>query len=115
MCHARSRCPDSQSTQLSSTVPRRLAEPNTHHACVHPGCRLSSLSLLSSSYPLLPLLGPRFPFETAIGTNGQVWIRAGSITQTIALGRAITEVDEGRVEVDAIGEWVDKLDGVMAE
>lgn len=78
-------------------------------------CPLSLLSLLHPSYPLLPLLAARFPFETAIGVNGQVWIRAESITQTVALGRAIKEVDEGRVQADAIGDWVDKLDGVLAE
>jgi len=72
-------------------------------------------SLLHPTYPLLPLLAARFPFETAIGVNGQVWIRAATLTQTIALGRAIKEVDEGRIGAEAVGEWVDGLEGVLAE
>lgn len=82
---------------------------------LHTVSSLPLYSLLHPSYPLLPLMAARFPFETAIGVNGQVWIRAGSISQTVALGRAIKEVDEGRVEAESIGEWVDKLDGVLAE
>ncbi|KAL7415414.1 hypothetical protein BDY24DRAFT_382887 [Mrakia frigida] len=74
-----------------------------------------SRHLLHPTYPLLPLLAARFPFETAIGVNGQVWIRAGTVTQTIALGRAIKEVDEGRIGAEAVGQWVDTLEGVLAE
>jgi exosome complex RNA-binding protein Rrp4 len=76
---------------------------------------LSNHSLLSPSYTLLPTLASRFAFETAIGTNGELWLRATTLIQTIALGRVIAQVDEGRLEPDQAGEWIDQIEGIHAE
>ncbi|CED82043.1 Exosomal 3'-5' exoribonuclease complex subunit Rrp40 [Phaffia rhodozyma] len=51
-----------------------------------------SRRLLVPSYPLLRSLSSRVAFECAIGTNAQVWIKAGSIKGAIAVGRAIQEI-----------------------
>lgn len=50
--------------------------------------------------PLLPALAAHIPFETAIGLNGRVWFKAGSVAQTIALRRVIEAVDAGEVGVE---------------
>lgn len=65
--------------------------------------------MLNPSYPLLGSIATLFPFETAVGTNALLWIRASTVRQTIALGRAIRLVDEGECEVgdvlDLVGKW----------
>jgi exosome complex component RRP40 len=57
-------------------------------------------SLLSSKHPLLPTLAAKFPFETAIGVNGRIWVKADTVGRTIALGRMIEAVDSGALAVD---------------
>ncbi len=44
---------------------------------------------------VLEELAEHVPFELAVGRNGRVWVDAGGIKKTLAVGRAITEVDEG--------------------
>jgi exosome complex component RRP40 len=56
---------------------------------------------------LLPTLAAHFPFETAIGMNGRVWVKAASVGEMIALHRILKGVDDGEVAVEK-GE-LDKL------
>jgi len=60
--------------------------------------------LLDPEHFLLPLLGGRFPFESAVGLNGRVWVCAKEIRQTIAMARCIEAVDpDGGTLTDAKG------------
>ena len=71
------------------------------------------LSLLDPEHFLLPLLGGRFPFESAVGLNGRVWVCAKEIRQTIAMARCIEAVDpDGGTLKDAKGvkAFLDTLD-----
>lgn len=43
--------------------------------------------------PVLKVLGDRVPFESAVGANGRVWIRAGTVANTIKLCEAIKKAD----------------------
>ncbi|KAI0297729.1 exosome complex exonuclease RRP40 [Russula brevipes] len=71
-----------------------------------------SRSLLDPSYFLLPVLGSRFPLETAIGTNGRVWISAKEVKQTIAAARCIeaADPDGGGMDENAIKKFIGTLD-----
>ncbi|KAF1810174.1 hypothetical protein P152DRAFT_401634 [Eremomyces bilateralis CBS 781.70] len=43
---------------------------------------------------ILDRLGEKWGFEVAVGRNGYLWVDANDIQRTMAVGRAITEVDE---------------------
>jgi len=45
-------------------------------------------------------LAAQFPFETAIGINGRVWVKAGRTEQTIAMVRLIEAVNRGEVGLE---------------
>nr|ODN99933.1 exosome complex component RRP40 [Cryptococcus depauperatus CBS 7855] len=65
-------------------------------------------SLLNRSHILLPTIASVTPFEIAIGLNGRLWLKAETISETIAMKRLIESVDsyETRVEEVAIkGKW----------
>merc|ERR1712029_211404 len=49
--------------------------------------------LLSKECVLLQTLGKQIPFEIAVGTNGRIWIRGKSVSDTICIANAI-EVSE---------------------
>ncbi|EFI27164.1 exosome complex exonuclease RRP40 [Coprinopsis cinerea okayama7 len=49
--------------------------------------------LLDPRHFLFPLLGARFPLESAIGMNGRVWISTKDVKHTIAIARCIEAVD----------------------
>ena len=44
--------------------------------------------LLANDCPVLKLLS-RFPFEIAVGLNGCVWIKSGTINNTILISNAV--------------------------
>lgn len=44
--------------------------------------------LLANDCPVLKLLS-RFPFEIAVGLNGYVWIKSGTINNTILISNAV--------------------------
>ena len=69
-------------------------------------------SLLDSNYFLLPLLGSRFPLDTAIGTNGRIWISAKEVKQTIAVARCIeaADPDGGGMDQNALKKFIGTLD-----
>ncbi|KAI0688894.1 exosome complex exonuclease RRP40 [Earliella scabrosa] len=52
-------------------------------------CRL----LLDPDHFLFPLLGARFPLESAIGMNGRVWVNAKEPRHIIAISRCIEAAD----------------------
>ncbi|KAK4686094.1 exosome complex component RRP40, partial [Tremellales sp. Uapishka_1] len=56
--------------------------------------------LLNPKFVLLPTLAGQIPFETAIGLNGRIWVKAGTVAQTIALKRVVEDVDGGELEVE---------------
>lgn len=63
------------------------------------------LRLLDPKFPLLTALAGHFPFETAVGLNGRIWFKAGTVGQTIALKRVLEgydagEIGKGKGEVD---------------
>jgi len=49
--------------------------------------------LLDPKHFLFPVLGTRFPLETAVGANGRVWIATKEAKQTITIARCIEAVD----------------------
>ena len=42
---------------------------------------------------VLEELAERLPFETAVGRNGRIWVDAGDVAKTLAVGKAILDVD----------------------
>ncbi|KAH9980108.1 exosome complex exonuclease RRP40 [Lactifluus volemus] len=71
-----------------------------------------SRNLLDPKYFLLPLLGSRFPLDSAVGTNGRVWISAKEVKQTIAAARCIeaADPDGGRMDENTIKKFIGTLD-----
>lgn len=51
-------------------------------------------SLLDRKHPLLSQVAAHFPFETAIGMNGLIWVRAASPKQVVAIGQILRHSDE---------------------
>jgi exosome complex component RRP40 len=60
----------------------------------------------------LPLLGSRFHLDTAIGTNGRVWISAKEVKQTIAVARCIeaADPDGGGMDQRGIEKFIKTLE-----
>ncbi|RKO90772.1 hypothetical protein BDK51DRAFT_36326 [Blyttiomyces helicus] len=57
-------------------------------------CSLSlARSLLLNDNPIFAILAEAFPFETAVGLNGRVWINAASARQIIATVAIIRKAD----------------------
>lgn len=68
--------------------------------------------LLDPSYYLLPLLGSKFPLETAVGMNGRVWINTDSPKHTIIVSRCIAAADPdgGTKDEQAMKKFLASLD-----
>ena len=77
MCSAASRCVDCEFF---------LCPPVAHYKDAH-------TRLLDPDHFLFPLLGARFPLESAIGMNGRVWVNAREPRHIIAISRCIEAVD----------------------
>ncbi len=45
--------------------------------------------LIASDAPILQVLGSRFPYETAVGVNGFVWIKSNDVATTLFIAHAI--------------------------
>ncbi|KAJ3344345.1 exosome non-catalytic core subunit rrp40 [Gonapodya sp. JEL0774] len=58
-------------------------------------------SLLLPTHPLLPALGARFPFETAVGLNGRVWISASTEERIAVVARCIVMADRRPIMTDS--------------
>jgi exosome complex component RRP40 len=48
-----------------------------------------SIRLLNPETPILSFLGEHFPFETAVGMNGRIWVNSEGPKYTILLANAI--------------------------
>lgn len=70
------------------------------------------IRLLDPSHFLLPILGARFPFETATGLNGRVWINAKEARHIITVSRCIDAVDPdgGGMDETNIKKFLGTLD-----
>lgn len=44
---------------------------------------------MNPNTPILTLLGEHFPFETAVGMNGRVWVNSEEVKNTILIANAI--------------------------
>jgi exosome complex component RRP40 len=44
---------------------------------------------LSNSCPVLLALGAKVPFEIAVGVNGRVWVKAGTVRDTMVVANAL--------------------------
>ncbi|KZO96954.1 hypothetical protein CALVIDRAFT_536876 [Calocera viscosa TUFC12733] len=66
--------------------------------------------LLDSKHFLLPSLAQKFPFEVAVGMNGRVWLRAGSVKATVAISRAIGMLDDRQTSDDEVAAFVQLMD-----
>ena len=58
---------------------------------------------------LLKEFAQKIPFEVAIGRNGRIWVEAGDVKRTLAIGRAIVETDRGRLGLEEQRKMVRKL------
>ncbi|TEB22756.1 hypothetical protein FA13DRAFT_1694959 [Coprinellus micaceus] len=69
-------------------------------------------NLLDPKHFLLPLLGSKFPLESAIGMNGRVWISAKEPRQIIAIARCIeaTDPDGGGMDAEGVKALLDTLE-----
>ncbi|WVQ73177.1 hypothetical protein IAR50_002741 [Cryptococcus sp. DSM 104548] len=56
--------------------------------------------LLDRNYPLLPAIASAFPFEISIGLNGRVWLKAETVSETLAMKRVIEGVNDGLLGAD---------------
>ncbi|KAI0755162.1 exosome complex exonuclease RRP40 [Daedaleopsis nitida] len=68
--------------------------------------------LLDPDHYLFPLLGSRFPLESAIGMNGRVWITAKDPRQVIAIARCFeaADPDGGGMDEVALKKFLSSLD-----
>lgn len=58
------------------------------------------MSAAKGGVVLLEEFGEKVRFEVAIGRNGKVWIDAGGVKETLAVGRALREADAGILGVE---------------
>ncbi|KAI0087831.1 exosome complex exonuclease RRP40 [Irpex rosettiformis] len=58
--------------------------------------------LLDPNHFLFPLLGSKFPLETAIGVNGRVWVNSKEPKHVIAIVRCIEAADPDGSNMDAL-------------
>ncbi|KAI9750483.1 MAG: exosome non-catalytic core subunit rrp40 [Lichina confinis] len=50
---------------------------------------------------VLDELADKIPYEIAVGRNGRIWVNAGDVKKTLAVGRALMETDKDKLGVDA--------------
>lgn len=63
------------------------------------------LSKSGRSNRIFRLLGEKVPFESAVGTNGRLWVKASSVRETVALSIAFQKADI--LETD---EWLETVE-----
>ena len=63
-------------------------------------CILADSRLYDPSSTILANLAGVIPFEISIGLNGRVWVKSGSIPETIALARVLEGLNDGTVKAD---------------
>ena len=58
---------------------------------------------------VLDLLAEKLAFEVAVGANGRIWIKSGSVRETLTVGRAVQGTDEGRLDLEGQKKLVARL------
>lgn len=58
---------------------------------------------------VLDHLAEKLAFETAVGRNGQVWVKAAGIKETLAIGKALQETDKESLDLQRQEKLVPKL------
>ena len=58
---------------------------------------------------VLESLAEKVAFEIAVGRNGLVWVKAGSVRETLLVGKALQETDKGVLRVDEQEKLARKL------
>lgn len=53
-----------------------------------------------SGLVVLEEVAGKVAFEVAVGRNGRVWVKAGGVKETLVVGRALREADEGGLGVE---------------
>ncbi len=88
-----------------------------HVDSTFPNCtsqaKLTNARLLNPKFQLLTSLAGHFPFEMAVGLNGRIWFKAGTVGQTIALKRVLEGYDAGEIGLGK-GEIDRAVKGVLA-
>lgn len=51
----------------------------------------------------------KIAFEVAIGRNGKIWVKSGSVKETISVGRALQETDERVLDIEEQKKLVKKI------
>ena len=54
-------------------------------------------------------LADKIAFEVAVGRNGKVWVKSDSIDETMLVGKALTECDNGGLDMEEQRKLVKKL------
>lgn len=54
-------------------------------------------------------LAEKVAFEIAVGRNGKVWVKAAGVKETLAVGKALQETDQGSLGLQAQEKLVRKL------
>lgn len=58
---------------------------------------------------VLESLAEKLAFEIAVGRNGLVWVKGGSIKETLSVGRALQETDKGSLTIEEQEKLARKL------
>ena len=58
---------------------------------------------------MLMEIAEKFAFEIAVGRNGKVWVKSGSVKETLTVGRALQETDMQGLGVGEQAKLVRKL------
>ncbi|KAI9817065.1 MAG: exosome non-catalytic core subunit rrp40 [Phylliscum demangeonii] len=51
----------------------------------------------------------KMAFEVAVGRNGRLWVDAGEVRKTLAVGRAVVETDQRRLDVEGQKKVVKRI------
>ena len=49
---------------------------------------------------VLDEIAEKIAFEVAVGRNGKVWVKSGGVKETLVVGRALQETDQGSLRAD---------------
>lgn len=58
---------------------------------------------------VLEEVAAKVAFEVAVGRNGKVWVKSGGVRETLVVGRALQETDEGGLGVEEQVKLVRRL------
>jgi exosome complex component RRP40 len=76
---------------------------------ISPGMARRLLAGKKGGVMVLEGLSEKMGFEVAIGRNGMLWVDGGTVKTTLAVGRAVQEVDEGTLGEKGQKKIVDRV------